>query len=324
MGGDQGPRLVVEATQAFLRSHPDASVTLVGDINSIDNCIPKSTPESLRERIAVLHAADQVGMDEKASNALRYKQGSSMYKAVELVAERKADACVSAGNTGALMAFGCKLIKTFNGVRRPAICKQIPTTTGSSLMLDLGANINCTAEQLVQFAVMGSAQARIYGVAKPRVALLNIGVEWSKGSEAIIAAAKQLHAREDVVFTGFIEGHDLYTGKADVIVCDGLVGNVALKVSEGMIGFVLGSFNQTLKANAWNRMVSWAVQPILRNWRRDFNTSRYNGAAMLGLLRTVVKSHGSADVLGFEHALHVAVEQVQTRIPERIEACLVN
>ncbi len=322
MGGDQGSRLVVLASLAFLRSHPGVKVTLVGDAPQIKAHFPASLDDSLKERLALMHTTEQVLANEKASEALRNKQNSSMGKAVSLVAEGEADACVSAGNTGALMAFGVKLVKTFEGVRRPAICKEVPTLEGSSFLLDLGANINCSAEQLVQFAVMGSALAQLNGVASPRLALLNIGVEWSKGSDAIIEAAHELKLRRDLNFSGFVEGHDLYSGKVDVIVCDGLVGNVALKVSEGMAGFVFESLNKTFKRSLLSSIAGRLVKPVLKNWRDEFNPSLYNGAALLGLSKTVVKSHGSTDQLGFEHALAVAVEQVRAAIPVRIGACI--
>jgi len=322
MGGDQGSRLVVLATLAFLKSRPDVVVTLVGDESDIQQHIPSTVGESLLARICFLHTDNTVGMAERAGDVLRSKQSSSMWQAIALVADAKADACVSGGNTGALMAIGCKLIKTFDGVRRPAICKLIPTYTGTSLLLDLGANINCSAGQLEQFGVMGSALAQLSGVAKPSVALLNIGTERSKGSSTIQAAAEALRQREGINFTGFIEGNDLYSGKVDVVVCDGLVGNVALKVSEGVANFVFSSLAEAFLSSWWGRFSGWMARPVLSHWRRSFNPSRYNGAAFLGLRRTLVKSHGGADQLGFEQALHVAVTQVLARIPERIESCL--
>lgn len=324
MGGDQGPRLVVLASLAFLKSHPDVNVTLVGDESQIKAHLPALVDSTIESRVAIQHACEQVSVHEKASEALRNKQNSSMWKAVSLVAEGEADACVSAGNTGALMAFGVKLIGTFEGVRRPAICKKVPTLKGASFLLDLGANINCSAAQLVQFAIMGSALAQIHGVEKPQLALLNIGAEWSKGGDAILDAAHQLKASKGLDFTGFIEGHELYSGKVDVVVCDGLVGNVALKVSEGMAGFVFSSLNRSFNASWWNRIAGWLLKPVLKNWRDEFNPSLYNGAAFLGLHKTVVKSHGSADQLGFEHALAVAVEQVRGDISARIGNCLKN
>jgi len=322
MGGDQGSRLVVDATLAFLQFHPDVVVTLVGDECFLKQSLPESLHADILSRVFFLHAEDTIAMAEKAGDALRSKQSSSMWRAVALVAEGHADACVSGGNTGALMAIGCKLIGTFDGVRRPAICKLIPTYSGTSLLLDLGANINCSAEQLEQFGVMGSALAQLGGVQRPSVALLNIGTERSKGSSTIQAAAEALRARDDIAFAGFIEGNDLYSGKVDVVVCDGLVGNVALKVSEGVVNLVMASLAETFRASIGRRLLGWALRPILSNWRKSFNPTRYNGAAFLGLRRTLVKSHGAADKEGFEQALNAAVGQVVARIPERIEACL--
>ena len=327
MGGDEGPRLVVTATLAFLKKHPTVSVTLVGDKPRIQQYLPSSqNPSSLAAvigRVEIAHVTDCVSMDETASAALRNRTHSSMWHALELVASGRAEACISAGNTGALMAMGRKLLGTVEGVRRPAICKPIPTTLGTSLMLDLGANINCPAKQLLQFAVMGSALAQINGNRRPKVALLNIGSELSKGSEEVVSAAQLLKVHPDIHYVGFIEGHEIYSGKVDVIVCDGLIGNVALKVSEGVARFVFDSLRLTFTANWLNRLIGWLVQPVLHNWRKDFKPSRYNGAALLGLRRTVVKSHGGADIVGFEQALETALDQVLANIPERIHACLV-
>ena len=323
MGGDQGSRLVVQATFAYLKAHSDVTVTLVGDRDVIQPLLEsQNVDKALRSRVALLHAEETVDMADKASDVLRTKKTSSMWQAVNLVAEEKADACVSGGNTGAFMAIGCKLVKTFDGIRRPAICKRIPTSQGYSVLLDLGANINCSAEQLVQFAVMGAALAELGGIKAPSVALLNIGTERSKGGEEIQLAAQALNKRGDIKYAGFVEGHNLYSGEFNVIVCDGLIGNVALKVSEGAVNFVLSSLAQTFKRSVWHSLIGWLAKPVLRNWRRLFTTSRYNGAALLGLRRTLVKSHGGADQLGFEQALDTAVQQVRQRIPQRIESSL--
>lgn len=319
MGGDQGPRLVVKAVHAFLKSHPHVSATLVGDLPLLNSLLPEG---SVGDRLRYRHAETAVSMEQKAGRALRDGQSSSMWQAVELVAEGEAQACISGGNTGALMAMGRKLVGTFDGVRRPAICKPIPTPRGSSFLLDLGANIEVSPEQLVQFAIMGAALATVYGRQSPSIALLNIGTELSKGSDSIQLAAQQLQARDDVNFAGFIEGHNLFDGRVDVIVCDGLVGNVALKVSEGVANFVFSSLRHELEKTVLSRAVALLVKPLLSGWRKKFDPARYNGAAFLGLRKTLVKSHGGADQLGFEHALQTAVDQVQARIPEKIQDCL--
>lgn len=322
MGGDQGPRLVVEATFAFLKSHPDVSVSLVGQQALLEPLIAHQQYSGLRARVQLVNAEQTVEMGERAGVALRQKQQSSMWRAVQLLADGKADACISAGNTGALMAIGRRLLKTCANVRRPAICKSIPTVKGTSLLLDLGANIDCSASQLVQFAIMGSALAHLRGVSRPRVALLSIGTELGKGSDAILLAARSLAAREDLNFVGLIEGFDLYAGTVDVVVCDGLMGNVALKVSEGIARFIFRSFKQHMQSSVWSRILVWLLKPMLVRWFQEFNPSAYNGAAFLGLKRTLIKSHGGASSEGFQQALVTAIEQVKAGIPERIDECL--
>ncbi|WP_037992989.1 phosphate acyltransferase PlsX [Teredinibacter turnerae] len=319
MGGDQGPRLVVEASIAFLKRYPHTRLTLFGDFADLEAAVKGSVCAS---RISLTQTELTVAADERAGSALRHKQGSSMWKAVELVATGQADACVSGGNTGALMAMGRKLIKTFPGVSRPAICKPIPTARGSSFILDLGANLNCSAQQLVQFALMGSALARVYGCENPSVALLNVGTELSKGSESILTAAALMREHPAINFAGFVEGHGLYQGDVDVVVCDGLVGNVALKVSEGVAAFIVSSLKAKLRENRFNQFAGLIVEPLLRRWMAAYNPSNFNGAAMLGLQRTLVKSHGGTDKFGFEQALVTAVDQVSANIPERIAQCL--
>ena len=318
MGGDQGPRLVVQSVRAFLNHSPNVTAILVGDKAELQQAFDELGPSSIDSKISVYPTNSTISMQSKAGEALRSGSDSSLWKALELVAEGKADACVSGGNTGALMAISRKLLKTFPGVSRPAICKSVPTASGSSLMLDLGANLDCSADQLVQFAVMGSALAQVSGCTKPRVALLNVGEEAGKGSEVIQAAAKMLASRDDIHFVGFVEGHDLYKGLVDVIVCDGLLGNVALKVSEGVATFVFSSLRESLKSSPWRTLLARIAKPALTPWKAKFNPSLYNGAALLGLRKTVVKSHGGADQLGFERALAVAVEQVRADIANKI------
>lgn len=318
MGGDQGTRLVVEASLDFLKRHPNTRLSLFGDLARVEPCLPASYSSN----IFLVHTESVVAADERVATALRHKQDSSMWKAVELVASGGADACVSSGNTGALMAMGRKLITTFPGVSRPAICKPIPTARGTSYLLDLGANLSCTPEQLVQFALMGTALARVNGRAKPSVALLNVGTELSKGSEPIQAAAALLQEHPAIHFAGFVEGHGLYEGEFDVIVCDGLVGNVALKVSEGVAAFIFASLRQKAADNWVHQLAGLMARPLLRSWMKDYNPSKFNGAVMLGLRRTVVKSHGGTDRFGFAQALETAVEQVRADIPQRIALCL--
>lgn len=321
MGGDQGPRLVVEASLAFLKRHSNTHLTLFGDLPVMKPYLSVHDSQT-SHRITLEHAPDTVAPDERAGSALRHKQNSSMWKSVEWVASGHADACVSGGNTGALMAIGRKLITTFPGVSRPAICKSIPTARGASFLLDLGANLSCTPEQLEQFALMGAALARVYGRENPTVALLNVGTELSKGSDAIQSAASLLQNNPAINFAGFVEGHGLYRGNVDVVVCDGMVGNVALKVSEGVASFIFESLQKKFRENYINRLVGAIAKPVIKSWLKEYNPSNFNGAAMLGLKHTLVKSHGGTDRFGFEQALLTAVEQVSANIPQRIAQSL--
>lgn len=307
MGGDLGPRLSVPASLAFLQQYSDCRVTLVGDSALIHSELHGHSCT----RLSVLHAPDVVAANDKASHALRHGQNSSLWKCLELVAEQQSDACVSAGNTGALMAVGKHLLGTFSGVQRPAICKPIPSEHGCSYLLDLGANLECSAEHLVQFALMGVALARTAGLQRPRVALLNVGSEDTKGVAEVQAAAAQLRASPSVDFVGFVEGDGLYLGLADVIVCNGFVGNVALKASEGVARLLFASLERHMQTSMSGRISRWLGRASIRGWAAEFSPSRYNGAALLGLRQPVIKSHGGADVEGFVQALSAAREQVR-------------
>lgn len=319
MGGDQGPRLCVEAGIEFLKRHRQVRITFVGDSHVLAPIIDAS---STRSRTNVIHADQIVQMDDKPGFALRHKQKSSMWRCLELVSNGEADACVSGGNTGALMAMSRYLIKTYEGMSRPAICKSMPTVKGKSFFLDLGANLKCSPSQLVQFAVMGTAIAKVHGQPNPKVALLNIGAETTKGSEDVREAASLMTEHPLINFCGFVEGDGLYVGRFDVVVCDGLVGNVALKVSEGVAQFVFGSLNAHLSGSMFNRIAACLVRPMLSVWAKRFDPSSYNGAALLGLKKVVVKSHGNATKEGFINALEGALEQVEADMPAKIEQCL--
>lgn len=323
MGGDFGPRLSVAAVLSFLQSHPDTSIHLFGNETAIRSCLPAHIANSaISSRLTITHAETQVDMADKPGKALRQKQDSSMWLALESVANGEADACVSAGNTGALMVMGRHLIKTIDGIDRPAICKPMPTATRPSYLLDLGANLDCSAEQLRQFALMGSALAKVGGRDQPEVALLNVGTEHTKGSEEIQQAAELLRQHKDLVFKGFIEGDELYSGKVDVVVCDGFIGNVALKVSEGLARFVFSSLSAYLNANPVKKFIVFLIKPLFLGWSNKFNPSSYNGAILLGLKKVVIKSHGGASQSGFIKALETAREQVLHNIPSQIEKFL--
>ena len=325
MGGDFGPRLCVPAALSFVSSYPQISITLVGDLPQIEAALETSGSVSIdKSRVAFLHAPQVVEPSEKAGSALRHKQQSSMWKSLELVSQGKANGCVSGGNTGALMAMSRRLIKTFSGINRPAICKVIPTSKNSSMLLDLGANLDCSAAQLVQFAIMGSALARAQGKSDPTVALLNVGSELTKGNDTIQDAATLMRNHRDIRFGGFIEGNNLFDGEFDVIVCDGFVGNVALKVSEGVATFIFNSLRAQLSAGLVSKIASGIVKPALAAWKKQINPSHYNGAALLGLKEVVVKSHGGADAQGFIRALEAAREQVEAAITDKIKLCLAS
>ncbi len=315
MSGDLGPRSALPAALIFAQEHPDISLLLVGDQNFC--------PAELPENTQWITASQIVTMDDRPVQALRHKQESSMWKAILAVAEGRAHACVSAGNTGALMAMGKFLLKTFPGIDRPAICKAVPTSRGASIVLDLGANVDCRSEQLEQFALMGSvlaatAQNRGEGAAPPTVGLLNIGSEDVKGSEQIRFAASLLEANPHINYQGFIEGNDIFAGAVDVVVCDGFVGNVALKVSEGVAKLLSDYLIEAMSGSWFGRLIGQITKPLLRKWHMKFDPARYNGASFLGLQGVVVKSHGSADEKGFGYALSVAKEQAINKIPQRI------
>lgn len=310
MGGDLGPRSTLPASLKFAHDNQDVDLLLVGDASQ--------TPSSLPDNVHWLESSQVVAMDESPSQALRHKQDSSMWKAIESVASGRAHACVSAGNTGALMAMGKFLLKTFPGIDRPAICKSVPTRAGSSFVLDLGANVDCTSDQLVQFALMGSVLATVSGVEQPSVGLLNIGSEQIKGNEQIRLASTLLEANEHLNYIGYIEGDGIFDGRADVVVCDGFVGNVALKVSEG-VARLLASYLTELLSGSWaGRLAGQITRPLLRKWHTKFDPARYNGASFLGLTGVVVKSHGSADANGFIYALMDAREQAACDMPQKI------
>lgn len=320
MGGDFGPQPLLEAAQRVAAKTPALELIVVGEPASLEPHLKTLTQEfSNGSRIRVVHASGVVSMDDKPSVALRQKRDSSMWQALELVKSGQVEACVSAGNTGALMAMGRHLLKTFPGIDRPAICKPVPASKGHCYLLDLGANINCSAEHLVQFAFMGSVLAAVSDDnPSPSVGLLNIGEENTKGVEQVRLAAQLLNAHDRINYVGFVEGDDIYTGDVDVVVCDGFVGNIALKVSEGAAKFLAANVRQVFNRNWYARFAGWLAGPVVNQWRANFDPVRHNGACFLGLRGTVVKSHGGADSRGFSYALEMAVDQVRNRIPERI------
>lgn len=328
MGGDAGPHAVILAAREILQRCSQLHITLVGDSHVLTPLLQASQPSP--DSLSLVHASDTVSMDDKPSVVLRHKQESSMWKALELVRDGQVDACVSSGNTGALMAMGKHLLKTFPGIDRPAICKPLPASNGLCYLLDLGANINCTAEQLLQFAYMGrvlaSASAFSAGNSSaggsnqegPRIGLLNIGEENIKGIEQVRRAAALLEQAPQLNYCGFVEGDDIYTGDIDVVVCDGFVGNIALKVSEGAAKFLAQTVKRVFTDNWYGRLAGALANPVVNRWRVRYDPARYNGACFLGLRGTVIKSHGAADSHSIYHALQMAVNHVQNDLPEKI------
>jgi glycerol-3-phosphate acyltransferase PlsX len=307
MSGDFGPRVAVPAALDFVHAHADVSLILVGDPLQIQPLL--TTPKS--DRLRVEAATSVVTMADKPSFALRKRRDSSMALAIRLVASGEADACVSAGNTGALMAMGHYQLHMHPGIDRPAITTAIPTRTGHCYMLDLGANVDCSAEHLFQFALMGSALAEaVDGLPAPRVALLNVGEEENKGNEQVKLASRLLQEHAQLNYIGYIEGNDIYTGKADVVVCDGFVGNVALKSSEGLARFIAQQLQRSFSGSWYRRLVGLLARPVLKQLRQQLDPSGRNGASLLGLQGIVVKSHGSATRECFGYA----IEQARTEV----------
>jgi len=323
MGGDYGPSVVFPAVSQALSKNTNLSITLFGCRDQIAVDVLQKLIESFSGRIEFQDCDEVVSMSDKPSTALRSKQNSSMYRAVACVADNQADACVSAGNTGALMAIGRFLLKTFPGIDRPAICTEIPNEADGCYLLDLGANVDSCSEHLMQFAVMGSVAATaLKGLSHPKVGLLNIGEEEIKGNEQVKLAGSLLEENTNINYIGYVEGNDVFSGKADVIVCDGFVGNVLVKASEGVARFVVSKIRETFRKNLLTRFLAFLSQALLDNLRDEINPSRYNGASFLGLQKTVVVSHGSADEDAFSRAIHLACFEVEQELPNKINAQL--
>ncbi|MGY2375404.1 phosphate acyltransferase PlsX [Pseudomonas sp. SDO524_S393] len=321
MGGDFGPRNIVQACIASLSATPSLHLTLVGQPSLLEELIA-SHPAVDRARLTIAPASETIGMDEKPAAALRGKPDSSMRVALELLRDGKVQACVSAGNTGALMALSRHVLKTLPGIDRPAMVAAIPTQKGYCQLLDLGANVDCSAEHLLQFAVMGSVAAEALGVARPRIALLNIGTEDIKGNQQVKLAASLLQGARGLNYIGFVEGDGLYRGEADVVVCDGFVGNILLKSSEGLATMIASRIRALFQQSLASRIVGALALPLMRRLQADLAPARHNGASFLGLQGIVVKSHGSAGVEGFQSAIARAVIEIQENLPQRLHGRL--
>ena len=316
MSGDLGAEVVVRAANQALRKNAQLELILVGDENELQDHVTRIIGDE--PRLSIAHASEVVEMSDSPVDAMRKKKDSSMRVAIDLVKEGKAAACVSAGNTGALMGTAKFVLKMLPGIDRPAIITELPAKGGSLHMLDLGANTVCTADHLFQFAVMGSIVTEdITGIKNPRVALLNIGAEDSKGHDTVKDAAAMLTA-STLNYVGFIEGSELFSGKADVVVTDGFTGNVALKTMEGTVGLAAHYLKRAFTRNLFAKLQALFARPVLRHLADRMDSRKYNGATLVGLNGIVIKSHGSADSYAFEHAIETAVVEVQKQVPQQI------
>lgn len=317
MGGDHGLSVVVPAALESLKEHEDIVLTLVGDEAKILEELTAHKAE-VSDRLRIQHASQQVEMGEAPATALRNKKDSSMRVAINLVKEGQVDAAVSAGNTGALMSTARFVLKMLPGVDRPAICTIIPNSSGHTHILDLGANVDCTADHLYQFAIMGSVLAQaVDGNGKPKVGLLNVGQEAIKGNEQV-KATDVLLRETPLNYIGYIEGDDIFHGDVDVVVCDGFVGNVALKTMEGLAKMLTQELKSEYTKSIFSKIAALISMPVLKAFRRRFDPRRYNGASFLGLQGIVVKSHGGMDAFGFSQAISIARSEVIKKVPQTI------
>jgi len=317
MGGDHGPHVTVPAALAALAVRPDANFILVGLADAIEAEL-KARGATAGPRLRIHHASEVVGMDEPVASALRGKRDSSMRVALNLVKSGEAQACISAGNTGALMAISRFVLKMLPGIERPPIASVLPTIKGHVTVLDLGANVDCSPHDLLQFGIMGATLvSAIEHRERPSVGLLNIGEEDIKGND-LVKRAGELLRESGLNFYGNVEGDDIYKGTTDVVVCDGFVGNVALKTSEGLAQVLASFLREEFGRNVLTKVAALIASPVLKSFKRRVDHRRYNGASLLGLRGVVIKSHGSADALAFEHALYRAIETVQSGVLRRI------
>ncbi len=317
MSGDHGPSVTVPASLRALEMYPELKLILVGDQQVLAEELSRHGGQ-VSSRLVLHHATQVVGMDEPPSSALRGKKDSSMRVAINLVKEGGAQACVSAGNTGALMATARFVLKTLDGIDRPAIISSMPTINGHVHVLDLGANVDSPAEVLFQFAVMGSVLvSAVDNNPSPTVGLLNIGEEEIKGNEQVKEASKLLAASR-LNYIGYVEGDDINKGTADVVVADGFVGNVALKTIEGVAKMISHLMKQEFKRNIFTKLAALVAMPVLNAFRRRIDPRAYNGASLVGLRGIVIKSHGSADEFSYTTAIGEAVREVEKNVPEKI------
>lgn len=320
MGGDHGPHVTVPASMQALSLYPSLKFIMVGDESLISPLIA-NYPADLLSRIEIIHTTEVVSMSDRPVHALRSRKQSSMRIVLELVRDGKADACVSAGNTGALMTMAKVLLKTLPGVDRPALVSALPAMNDKPVyLLDLGANVSCDSETLFQFAVMGSVLCEVVTKqTSPKVALLNVGVEEIKGNDQVQQAAQYLLDTPQLNYTGYIEGDEIYNGDVDVIVCDGFVGNITLKTSEGIARLLISQIQHSLTQGFFVRLMAKLIAPRIKAGLNQMNPDHYNGASLIGLRGIVVKSHGNADQTAYLQAISLAITEAQRRLPEMIK-----
>lgn len=321
MGGDHGHVVTVPAAFRILAKHDDVDIILVGNETILRQAVVDQNNAALSRRITIKHASEEIAMDDLPSKALRNKKDSSMRIAINLVKDGIAHACVSAGNTGALVAVAHFVLKTLPGISRPAITTHFPTVipNKNTLILDLGANVDSEEGYLFQLAVMGTVlSSAIDSIDKPKVALLNIGSEEIKGNEQIKRAAQVLANSEHINYVGFVEGSDIFKGNVDVIVCDGFIGNIVLKTIEGVLDLVKFHVKKNMLQSWFTKLTAALALPLLMRFQKDIDPEKYNGATLVGLKGIVVKSHGGAKVAAFTSALEKAVVEVARNVPQRI------
>ncbi len=320
MGGDFGPPVTIPAAVLAVKSYPNLHLILCGDETLIRQQLSALKAEN-HSQLEILHCSQVIEMDEKPAFTLRNKTDSSMRKALELVESEQAHACVSAGNTGALLTNAYYVLKTLSGINRPALVSALPTIADKKVyLLDLGANVNCDSEILFQYAVMGSVMAeQVENLASPRVALLNVGEEQIKGNDTVKNAAELLSQAKGINYIGYIEGNDIFSDKADVVVADGFAGNVALKACEGLAQLVMAEVKQASAESLFTRIMAKMALPLLKRVYSRVNPDQYNGASLLGLRGIVVKSHGNASTDAFLYAIRGAMHEVDRQVPTKIK-----
>ena len=321
MGGDGGPKIIMPSVKEFLLANEDVKVDLYGDKKIISNFLDIFDSQLLKN-IEIIHTDEKVLSEDSPSHALRHKKKSSMSLAIQSVKVNKAQACVSAGNTGALMAISRFILGTLDGIDRPAIESMLPSLSGHTHVLDLGANIGCKAEHLYQFAVMGSVLAMVLDDnSNPTVGLLNVGEESIKGNLQV-KEANDLLINSKLNYVGFVEGDDIFCGDIDVIVCDGFVGNIALKTSEGIAKFISSKLKSEFKKTIFTKMAGLSSAKVLNSFKKVVDPRRYNGASLLGLKGIIIKSHGGADSFAFNNSLQIALKEVKKDVPKCIDTKL--